>query len=403
MSIAHRHQLLGSAFSPNSPINTKQLFCGRMEQLRRVLQVTEDSSVHAVLFGERGVGKTSLANVMPQCMPLNICVRVAAESGDGLISLMNKIGKRIVIKERQQAGLLIPKITETQLPLEFPPNSDVDAIVQILSSLPDRCLLIFDEYDRIPPDSSTRKQMAEVIKGLSDASAKATILIVGVANDVSSLIGEHPSLDRCLRQIRMQRMSSEELVEIIDRGLTMLHMTMVSHIKDGIVRASAGFPHFTHLLAKHAANIALNNGEIIIDEDHFVLALESAVEDAHESLRQAYQTAKLATRPTHFRDVLFACALVDEDDAGTFPASALAPILEDILHNPLRIAQFGYHLGKLCELERGPILNKLGTPNRHRYSFVNPLMKPYLRLEYERYVLRDEEDIGTNDVDEDPE
>src|SRR5262245_31924661 len=54
----------GQVFQPRAPINNRDLFSGRWEQLKAVADAVNQSGLHIVIFGERGVGKTSLANVI---------------------------------------------------------------------------------------------------------------------------------------------------------------------------------------------------------------------------------------------------------------------------------------------------------------------------------------------------
>jgi len=55
--------MLGTVFKPTAPINREDLFAGRQPQTRDVVDAVNQQGQHAVLYGERGVGKTSLANM----------------------------------------------------------------------------------------------------------------------------------------------------------------------------------------------------------------------------------------------------------------------------------------------------------------------------------------------------
>src|SRR5437867_3101832 len=55
---------INAAFSPSAPINSRDLFAGRTTQISNVLGATIQRGQHAVIFGERGVGKTSLSNII---------------------------------------------------------------------------------------------------------------------------------------------------------------------------------------------------------------------------------------------------------------------------------------------------------------------------------------------------
>ena len=37
-----------------------------------------------------------------------------------------------------------------------------------------------------------------------------------------------------------------------------------------------------------------------------------------------------------------------------------------------------FHLGKLTEESRGPLLHRIGPERRYRYRFINPLMRPFI-------------------------
>src|ERR1700722_10596302 len=57
--------LVSSAFRYGGPIETQKLFVGRVDQLNDVLSALRPGS-HLMLFGIRGVGKTSFARLIPQ-------------------------------------------------------------------------------------------------------------------------------------------------------------------------------------------------------------------------------------------------------------------------------------------------------------------------------------------------
>ncbi|MEM6551448.1 MAG: ATP-binding protein [Planctomycetota bacterium] len=376
---------ISQAFSPNTPINSRDLFCGRLDQLNRILAICAEAGTHCVMFGERGVGKTSLANIMHQAMPLDVCVRVPCESTDTLGSIFKKIGRRIQFASSNPLDGFIQDAPQQSQQLAIPEDASVDDVSLILAQLPQKTLLILDEYDRLDHGCRARQDIAELLKTLSDTGLQLTVLLVGVANDLIELTDDHPSLTRCVKEVSLPRMSETELTEIIDTGLALLEMEMIDDIRKSITQLSAGFPHYVHLLCKHSVLAALNSGSSLIQSGHYEVSLDQAVADAHGSLSSTFTKAKMSTRPSYFTDVLFAIGIVEEDDVGTFQAKDLVECLERI-GQPLQVEAFAYHLGKLCDTERGPVLEKLGSNKRHRYRLINPIMKPFLRLEYERSI-----------------
>ena len=59
-----RYQTLATIFTPSTPIDQRGLFRGRIEQVLQLTSALVEPGRHVVLYGERGVGKTSLANVL---------------------------------------------------------------------------------------------------------------------------------------------------------------------------------------------------------------------------------------------------------------------------------------------------------------------------------------------------
>src|SRR5581483_3978492 len=55
---------INKAFTPGAPIDSRDLFAGRKKQRDKVIGTIFQKGQHAILFGERGVGKTSLANTL---------------------------------------------------------------------------------------------------------------------------------------------------------------------------------------------------------------------------------------------------------------------------------------------------------------------------------------------------
>ncbi len=61
-----RYGKLSSVFTPGVPVHSRDLFVGRFDQIMLVTAALSQPGQHVVLYGERGVGKTSLANVLTE-------------------------------------------------------------------------------------------------------------------------------------------------------------------------------------------------------------------------------------------------------------------------------------------------------------------------------------------------
>ena len=68
-------QLLEAAaqtlFRPRTPVDESRLFAGRFEQVKTLVDVIYEPGGHAIIYGERGVGKTSLRIFQPSTSALS--------------------------------------------------------------------------------------------------------------------------------------------------------------------------------------------------------------------------------------------------------------------------------------------------------------------------------------------
>ena len=57
---------LRQAFTPSQPITDRRMFAGRTQTLAHLIRAIEDQRVHTVIYGERGIGKTSMLHVLAE-------------------------------------------------------------------------------------------------------------------------------------------------------------------------------------------------------------------------------------------------------------------------------------------------------------------------------------------------
>jgi vacuolar-type H+-ATPase subunit F/Vma7 len=358
-----------------------------MPQLRKIIDTIIQRGQHAVVFGERGVGKTSLANVvssrimMPGPRKL-LAPKVNCESGDTFVSLWKKVFSQLdLITRTPTIGFQYTFFEETVKAADVIGNNiDPDGVRRLLTILSSTAvvLVIFDEFDRLE-SQDTKRALADTIKALSDNAVDATILMVGVAESVSDLIAEHESVERALIQIPMPRMSPDELGEILDKGTTRLRMTISADARSRIVRLSRGLPHYTHSMGLHATRSTIAGDRDAIAKVDVDVAISSALGEINFSLRSAYDKATFSpSKETIYAHVLMACALAPAGDFGYFTPAAVREPLSAIRGKIYRIPGFAKHLTSFTTAERGCMLQKEGARRRFRYRFSNPLMQPFV-------------------------
>ena len=247
----------GRVFSPAAPINKLDLFAGRLNQMRKVSDAVNTRGQHAVIFGERGVGKTSLANILKDMLITEgaLVAKINCQDDDYQGAWRKALAEIQIDIEEDLMGITSrkrsKKISADELfGTSFGPG-EVRRFLQKFK-VGKETVVIFDEFDRLA-NGKTQRLFADTIKDLSDNSVAATLVLVGVADDVDDLIKEHASIDRALVQVQMPRMPGSELTDIMNKALGSLGMTIQADGLDLIVLLSQGLPHYTHLLGKESA------------------------------------------------------------------------------------------------------------------------------------------------------
>jgi Cdc6-like AAA superfamily ATPase len=360
-------------FSPGAPIDEDDLFAGRQPQIDQLIEAVLQRGQHAIIYGERGVGKTSLARTFRQKLISPVkqlqALQINCDPADTFTSLWRKI---LVDIRYDDAGVL------DALTGEITP----DAVRRILGGfdLNATPIIVLDEFDKLV-DPNARLLMANTIKALSDYSVQATLILVGVADSINMLFAEHKSISRPLVQVLMPRMKVPELKEILDKRLSRLGMKMTPPATAQIVGLSRGLPHYTHLIGLYAVRRAIAARKLTVDEVHVEEAEKLCLERVDGSITDQYEAASRSHRGRNiYREVLLACALAEPDERGFFPAKAVEFPLSTVMKKPYTTEMFGQHLKKLNTAERGKILEQQGTPRRFRYRFDEPLMQPYVIL-----------------------
>jgi energy-coupling factor transporter ATP-binding protein EcfA2 len=339
------------------------LFAGREGQVGDVVDAVVQRGRHVALYGERGVGKTSLANVLADFfatpdLPSVIAAKVNCSTDDNYQTLWHGIFRELRIDPPKSLG-----------------PEDVRYALADLDSL---AIIIIDELDRLE-DNVALTLLADTVKAMSDHGVPSTFVLVGVADSIGELIGEHESVARALVKVHMPRMSPRELREILDRGCAHAELTITEEAAERITILSRGLPHFTHLLGVHAGQRVVADDRSEITRTDVLASLKTAV--AQHVIEGDYVRATHSAHQDNlFPHVLLACALAPQDQFGFFTAGAVRGPLKVIAGRPLEIPAFARHLNQFLQPARGAVLQRTGSPRKYLYRFRDPLLQTYVIL-----------------------
>ena len=376
-------------FTPSSPIENKELFSGRSLQYKYIADTVKEKGQHAIMYGHRGAGKTSLANMCMHLYENLMSIKVNCNRNDSFKSIWERALRKISFAQAENSIGYNPTQTINVYPIQIPELKHITPteIEQILFGINSNILFIFDEFDIIK-DENVKAQMADMLKLFSDNMPHITVLIVGIAQSVENLIGEHPSIERCIKQIELPLMSPLESKEMIQNNLNLISLKTNDEIEEKIIEFASGFPNYMHLLCKYAAHEAIINDHTTINDTHFKHAVLKSIENSDHSIKQTYELAtKGSQSQNQFAHVLLACALADTDKDSTFDSMDVLSQYNNITGKEHKKESINYNLGMLCKKERAEILKKEGKAKRARYKFKKPLLKAFVRLkQYEKTI-----------------
>lgn len=317
--IVRARVVLADLLAASQPAMASNRFAGRRDALNNLIRAIEQQRAHVVLYGDRGIGKTSLVHVFAEAareahylvfysscgvesrfdemfrafiaeIPLlyHASVSPTADEGDHSRSFADLVEDQ-VLGPRQLAGLL-GEVVGT------------------------RVIFVLDEYDRVA-DIEFRRDIAELVKNLSDRAARVQLILTGVGSNLDELIGFTPSIRRNIVGIPLGPMPDTEILEILNRAETASGVTFSSEAKTRIARMAAGSPYYTRLLGNRAATRALDDGRMNIDEKDVIAGTEAVLAEWNAGLpRRVQATLALPEVQAAWPELLAASRLTGTPD-----------------------------------------------------------------------------------------
>ncbi len=374
---------LREAFTPTRPKQeVNSLFIGRLNTLRRVIAAIEEERAHVVLYGDRGRGKTSLANAVEQIAgqagytTLKLTCSAELSFEDMFRGLLRRIPSsyhRSAAENPFSHNRNFHSFDERLPPGSFSVTQLADVLDEIGGT---HVLMVLDEYDRVTAED-VKNKLAELIKNLTDMGSPVTLFVIGVAENVDQLLGKHPSIQRALVAVHLPPMTDREIERIILAGAEAASLTFATDVRERIVLLSKGLPYFAQLLSLHAARAAVSRDRDHVERADLVEAVKRCSVEADRSLIEAYHRSLGRDDKGAGADALYHAAQVDVDDYGSFqPEDVVAVARMGGAADGERTRDM---LARLADGE-GAVLEWVIVPSGHRLRFRNQMMRQFVML-----------------------
>ncbi len=313
---------LADSLSASQPVTSRERFAGRHDTLAQLIAAIEQQRAHVVIYGERGIGKTSLVHVFAETarearyLVLYGSCGVEARFDD----MFRVFAERVPLLYHAAVS---PTADEGEHGRSFAdllgdhpvdPRELADLFSQLVGT---RVILILDEYDRVA-DPGFRRNVAELIKNLSDRAARVQLVLTGVASNLDELIGFTPSIRRNVVGLAVGPMAVGEARIILDRAEEASGLAFAQGARDLILKMAGGSPYLVRLLGGRAAMRALDEGRRQVGERDVISGTEDVLAEWNAGLPRRVQAELARPEVQKAWDVLISAARASGTPDGWF-------------------------------------------------------------------------------------
>ena len=274
---------LRNAYTPAQPVTDRRMFAGRTKVLTALIRSIEDQRLHVVLYGERGIGKTSLLHVLAQAaqearyLVVSVTCGTRSEFDETFravaasVPLMFHSGYGPTSLEGERGDALDSLLGPEPMTV----RSASDALAKVEGT---RVLVILDEFDRAGSEDF-RRSVAELLKNLSDQAVRVQFVIAGVAANLAELVANVPSIQRNVYALQVPKMTAAEIRSIVKNGETISDLHFDDAAVHAVIARCIGFPYLATLISHRAALVALDQSRVTVNAEDVVVATREAVDE----------------------------------------------------------------------------------------------------------------------------
>lgn len=428
----NKRDILLNAFRPGAAIELPSQFAGRAPEITRIVDTLYMDGICPIIYGDRGLGKSSLAfqiarigvgdtelleeigigdRALPdgsRFTPFMFSCSDSTNTKDQLLqrlintaegyagpaSLPQRVLESTTTTSTTNLRIYQRKVQETYKSASRKGFEDLSieekltAITQEILADHAKVLYIIDEIDRVRDTAG----LASVIKNMSSKEVK--FLIVGVANNVSTLLHDHGSIQRSLVEVRLSSMADDESAAIVKKAENFLrsHQLNISFDADAtslLVASAAGFPWFVHTLGLEALVIATEGNKSVVSKSDVTAAIARLA--TRRFAQQFYDAYQMAVGDSHQRESvlrLFAKWLGTD-----VPTSEIYP-----LANKLKVTNPSVSTKQLTLQKFGRVLVRPPYAPSGVFRFTNAMFRQYVNLRASVYSgVQDQVDKVWND------
>jgi len=356
-----------SPFTPTQPVQSADSLIGRRDLIERAIAAIELERAHVAIFGERGHGKTSLANIV---------AGLAEEAGFGVVrqacsagasfsdligEVLDKIPTRYISRADDEPGVAGAPAT----------GWTVATATAALRRIRFGHVLIFiDEFDRLAAQNA-RRDMAELLKNCSDMALRASFVLIGVAESLGELLSLHQSIHRNLVALPMPLLTDADLATLLTQGCERLGLALEWEAEKLLLQLAHQSPYTAQKLGLLATVHTQRRGDKTVTKADAAAAARQLMEESRPvfaSLLDPLPLDRKSPDGVIWADLLYEAARAPCDGFGWFTAKDVnVPHCED-------------DLATLTRPDAGPLLRARRLSGRVEFAFTRANLRNYMLL-----------------------
>ncbi len=396
---------------PAHPIDTIELLQGRKKELEEIKRALYAVGRHIFIYGDRGVGKSSLAQTAAyqyQSSDASIlkigCTRETNFYGEfeALAAQLSKDVQTHEVTKRARLNLKIvdlEKVSKKTSTTHRPAVKSMDDALAVINDIAEihseKPIIVVDEFDAIE-EYRERILFADLLKKMGDSGTYVPIIFTGVAASLDDLLGGHLSSIRQLKPIHLDPLSWDARWNIFLKACEAFGVIPNSEIKYRIAGISDGFPYYVHLITEHLLWKVYDDTatDCVATMDHYRDALDGAVRDVEAHIRKPYDEATIR-HSDDYHYVIWAAAdsslllrrTRDMYESYKRIIRDLNNLNEDASLDPISYEVFMARIRQLSKESHGCVLKKLEGRSGW-YQFSENMLRGFVKLLAETYGIQ---------------
>lgn len=397
---------LNEVVSPAQPIRSIEHLFGRQEELSRIEKALFAPGRHIFIYGDRGVGKSSVAATAanqfqssdaryidsagaPDATLRSIIANIAYQALKASRVRKNKVSKNASIDLRYLKIGIAEESAVHDLHTEIRSLRDAIEILREVALIhSERPIVVIDEFDRIR-DPAERNIFGDLVKQLGDMDVGIKFIFTGVAKSLDDILGAHQSAIRQLETIELPKLSWDARWDIVLAAARVFDLEIDRDIYVRIAAVSDGYPYYVHLLTEKLLWRVFEDPKPIrqITWDHYYDALRDSINSINAELRRPYEMAA-NQRSEDYEEVLWSTA--DSDYLHRYLKDMYSSY-QYVMKNrtdraPLDYDKYATRIRNLKQKTCGEIL--VSDPTKAGlYTYREKMLRGYVRMQAEAHGI----------------